>query len=397
MEERQESPTKTMRRDSGHESSTPLSPTPMTSVVIVCRSRPYINAISGIVWKIDAFLNPAPLWELMKACSARPAGVHRLLPRIAALEDPGMDPSEKRQRFRRALSHACSKADLPVVRWLVEEYLPTGRIVEQIEKLASVGGLHVLRWLHADHNSRVVWTKEALRCAARWGQLETLKWLHTRVLQADAEYKRTMLDQSAMHGNVKVAEWLYQLDPSQAMPHVGYVANSGRVEVVEWAMSRFGLELDDTVMRHAIIEGHTELAKWLHATASLSYVSAYALVGAAANQYFEVIEWALQHLTVVEDEELSPTVEDDEELSPNDDVDEGLSSIADAAAEKGHLAILKLLNEVSDDEWPETVMDAAAGGDHLGVVKWLHENRYEGYTTDAMNSAAGRGHLEVVQ
>lgn len=175
--------------------------------------------------------------------------------------------------------------------------MPAGRIRQQIEWLTSVDGLHILQWLHANHNSRIVWTNEPLRMAASSNRFETAKWLHAHVLPIDADNKRVMLEFSLGCGNTKMAEWLRQLNLPQSNPDFERTASSGHIVAVDWARSRFGFELDDTEMEAAVINGHTELPNSLHANASLSIVTADALKAAALEDLFEVIEWAFRHLT----------------------------------------------------------------------------------------------------
>ncbi|RLN51062.1 hypothetical protein BBJ29_007564 [Phytophthora kernoviae] len=79
--------------------------------------------------------------------------------------------------------------------------------------------------------------------------------------------------------------------------------------------------------------------------------------------------------------------------------DRGKTWALEFAATNGHLAVLTWLHEHGGDKdrFTMSAFDDAAENGHLEVVKWLHSNRREGCTTQAMDWAAQAGHLEVVQ
>ncbi|OWZ20826.1 hypothetical protein PHMEG_0004715 [Phytophthora megakarya] len=96
--------------------------------------------------------------------------------------------------------------------------------------------------------------------------------------------------------------------------------------------------------------------------------------GAAANGYFEVIEWF------------------------DDNRGEGRSSEAmNSAGAGGHLNVIKWLHEFGSERCMTTAMDRPAARGHLKVVKWLHDNTSAGCTTRAMDDAAMNDHFEVVK
>jgi len=71
--------------------------------------------------------------------------------------------------------------------------------------------------------------------------------------------------------------------------------------------------------------------------------------------------------------------------------------VAEEAAKRGHLRVLKWLKAIG---WPidsKTFYEAAAGG-HLDVLKWLNDNKCPGmdYELPATNAAAN-GHFEVLK
>ncbi|RLN90260.1 hypothetical protein BBJ28_00016866 [Nothophytophthora sp. Chile5] len=76
---------------------------------------------------------------------------------------------------------------------------------------------------------------------------------------------------------------------------------------------------------------------------------------------------------------------------------EATSVAMDAAAERGHVEVVKWLHEHRSKGCTTAAMDLAAAWGHLNVVKRLHATRSEGCTSNAMDYAAANGHLEVVQ
>lgn len=131
---------------------------PLASVAFVCRLRPPSDAISAIVWTIDGFLCPAPRWTVPSVCCRNPPGAIRFLPQVAAAEDVEMDDLYKRKLVADGPTGAITSDNFNAVRWLVDEYLPTGRIRDEAAKAVKRGQMHLIKWLHAHHASRVVWT-----------------------------------------------------------------------------------------------------------------------------------------------------------------------------------------------------------------------------------------------
>lgn len=118
---------------------------PLASVAAVCRSvRLNLDAIPALVWNIDAFLDPSPRWSLPSASSMAVAPV-RLMRRIAGHDQPEMDPFLKRKLFTDALVNAARRGDLDVARFLMEEYLPTGRARVAVLEMAEHDRLEMLK------------------------------------------------------------------------------------------------------------------------------------------------------------------------------------------------------------------------------------------------------------
>ncbi|OQR94043.1 hypothetical protein ACHHYP_01897 [Achlya hypogyna] len=77
---------------------------------------------------------------------------------------------------------------------------------------------------------------------------------------------------------------------------------------------------------------------------------------------------------------------------------EGCSTHAmDYAARNGHLDVVEFLHRHRAEGCSSFALTAACARGHLGVVRFLHRHRHEGCTSHAMDSAAENGHLEIVR
>ncbi|KAF0700425.1 Aste57867_9050 [Aphanomyces stellatus] len=80
-------------------------------------------------------------------------------------------------------------------------------------------------------------------------------------------------------------------------------------------------------------------------------------------------------------------------------LDAGSSHTTDAmdrAAANGHVDVVKILHELSNQGCTTTAMDQAAIHGHDKVVRFLHANRSEGCTVAAMDAYIGRGDVDMV-
>ncbi|EQC32760.1 hypothetical protein SDRG_09732 [Saprolegnia diclina VS20] len=70
--------------------------------------------------------------------------------------------------------------------------------------------------------------------------------------------------------------------------------------------------------------------------------------------------------------------------------------VAEAAAEGGHVDVLRVLQRHHADAITETAMDAAAANGHVDAVAYLHTHGQAGCTSLALSTAVRAGHLDVV-
>jgi proteasome lid subunit RPN8/RPN11 len=356
---------------------------PLASVALVCReASPQVGAIRALVWLIDAFVAVDSRWTTASVCAANAPGMLRLLPRVAALEPCSMDPLYKRKLFADAVESAAQIGDLAVLQWLVDVYLPTGRLRGVDEVAARHGHLHILRWLLRHRGERVVRSgtpTQLLRRAAKGNHLETCQWLHDHDSKSSLinnSTKKYLLGCAMRHGNVEMAAWLSPLEPAAVKMLLPRAIKSGSLRMIQWAISHVeGEGCTESSMTLAVAGGHLQLAQWLQPT--YPHVSARSLLKAAAHGHFNMITWALRSSIV--------------------DNSDTLSSAIDYAAANGRLDTVQLLHTTSRGRCSTTAMDGAAKAGHLEIIKWLHDNRNEGCSTLAMDGAATHGHLPVVK
>lgn len=356
---------------------------PLASVALVCRAAsPRVAAVRALVWQVDSFFGIDSRWTVPSVCDTNPPGARRLLPRVAALEPLAMDPLYKRKLFADAVEAATKRGDLATLHWLVDVYLPTGRLRCAAEVAAKHGHLHILQWLLEHRSARVVrggLATQLLRRAAKGNHFETCRWLHdhdSASSRIDAPAKKYLLGCAMRHGNVKMAAWLCHLEPLAVKPLLPRAVKSGHFSVVKWATSHVeGCACTQSSMVSAVSGGHLQLAHWLQPT--YPHVSARSVLTAAANGHFEMVSWALRHLIV--------------------DGNKALSSAIDSAAASGRLDTVQLLHMMCPGLCSTLAMDGAARAGHFEVVKWLHDNRNEGCSTLAMDGATANGHLKVVE
>lgn len=368
------------------QSATRDPPQLLACVVVACRENARVAAIHEVMQQIEAFVDSTRSCSLVRACDVAPIGLVRLVRRIAAREPEDIDPLVKHQIFTRALDHAVRHGGLEIVQWLVDEYLPTGKIRQPLNKAAASGRLEILQWLHLEHPRRMVWNYREILAAAEHDHFETVRWLYDlgHEYYGGEYYVPKLLVVAAKNGNLEMVEWVNRRRrESDILIARGYMdlaqfgaAKNGHRAVLEFMKAHFDCHYNRTCMTNAMRGGQLELMQWLHAQGVSSAISSD-LENPVAKGQLELIAWVLQHLKLVEPLEV--------ELAMT------------AAAAGGHLECVKLLHQHVVGQCSLDTMDKAAGNGHLEVVQWLHANRTEGCTVDAMNKAACNGHLEVVQ
>lgn len=281
----------------------------------------------------------------------------------------------KHQQFAEALVHVARCGDLLDVRWLMEVYLPTGRVRHAIESAARHGQLHILKWLRGHHNARVVWRRKELHQAVRGDHFETAKWLYEhfppQLTDRDVD---CMVDCALDNGNLDMVDWICRLSPA-----VSPSSDQSSSEAVFPALQR--CPQNQSFLTMAVSSGRLDLAQWLYAHGSIQSVDAWAIAVAAWSGHLEMIEWVYEHLAI------AGGVAD-------------IGAVIANAAFEGHLDIVKYLHlqnpRAFSSHWADA-MESAAGAGHFEIVKYLYHNcssRSLGYPIDA---AARSGNFEIVK
>lgn len=387
---------------------------PLAIVSALCRLR--LHGTDVLAAKIDAYLKISSDYTVVTVC-AQPPGAHRLLPRIMGSEPADMDPLLRRKLFADALVHSARRGNFEAFQWLVEVYLPSGKIRLAAIEAAKRGRLRILQWLHQNHRARVVWDYDALLDAASAGSnFELIKWLHgvssTRPLD---NAKRCMLGNAIGNGNLELAKWLFALHNNHdqydipSMTKNSYLVRIVRardMDMIHWVYEHLNWSLAETHMSYALSSGHLELAKWIHARHGYTNVNGASLIEAGRRGDVEMIEWILKHLHIRGADHYYPSAIQSAAAAGHLEIVkrlheqwQGLSSatVMDYAAQNGQLDVVAWLHEHRTEGCTTQAMDKAALYGHLDVIKWLHHNRSEGCTTRAMDDAAAKGHLEIVQ
>lgn len=368
----------------------------LTSVAVVCHARPDVGMIDGVARIIDGFVDPAPLWTLLRAYQQSLPGYLRLMKRVAAVEPKNIEPALKQHNFSRTLYFAVCHGNVPIVEWLVVDYYSTGVLREPVRMAAERGQLEILRWLLKNHESRLVWTPRELTKAADNNHWRVVRWLHDTVPtfeRAVVNNVQSLLQYAARDGNLEMVKWIDDIQegvpndlPARVWGHLSLAqvetllvvaAGRGQIPVMKYIKTRSGVQYHRACLVSAVRGSQLEAAQWLHTEGHLTRINADDLYDVARSGNAKVILWAVRNLEL-------------EQLR-------NLPTVIRAAATRGHLATVKCLFECDPDLGSTGALDCAAVSGRLEMVKWLHENRNERCTTDATNGAALNGYLDMLK
>jgi Ankyrin repeats (3 copies) len=296
----------------------------------------------------------------------------------------------------RAMDLAALNGHLDVLRWL-HDHTDEGCTHKAMDGAAGAGHLAVVQWLHEKgHGS----TFHAFEKAIVHAHGDVAKWLHTHRPEGHADHIPMLMDALATTGNLELLSWMRdEVARGQGCSPAGlyYTVVGTSVTVAEWVHANCPDRHTDAclaMMEYAMVglaaSGRLEMMEWLHAK-GLGACSLLTVCTAARAGQLCVLEWMHQARINI--------------TNPLGGEDMPPVSAVDAAAEGGHLHVLKWLQaHASQDNAyfgggraSQDAMDSAASRGFLEVVKWLHVHRTEGCSVKAMDGAARAGHLRVVQ
>jgi ankyrin repeat protein len=104
----------------------------------------------------------------------------------------------------------------------------------------------------------------ACTIAARYGKLETLKWL----LKNNCDWRSRAISNAALNGHWDVLKWIkdefnFWLPPVQLdkLGVISMAGNSGNIELLEWLLDS-GCSPKSEILDYATRAGHLNVLKW---------------------------------------------------------------------------------------------------------------------------------------
>ncbi|KAI8920482.1 ankyrin repeat-containing domain protein [Entophlyctis helioformis] len=260
-----------------------------------------------------------------------------------------------------------------------------------MDKAAAQGRLDILQLLHTRFPT-VKCSTAAMDGAAAGGLFQVMQWL---VANLGATCTKNAIDGAAAAGHVKVVAWLLRnRDGGCTSKAIDAAASQGNIEMLRLLLDNTSVRPTLAAFKQSVTKGHLEVVKLLVSSFRSRQHLAPAVLGdsASINQYLTA--------NAVGDHAMFDAINNN-----HFDVAKALNGfgiaypegVMDDAAAKGHLSILKGLNDVCWVGCTTKAMDRAAANGHLDVIQWLAANRAEGCTAAAFTDAAKNGHADVVQ
>jgi hypothetical protein len=218
-----------------------------------------------------------------------------------------------------------------------------------------------------------IWTQKSRKvkfteAAAAWNYLSLLRW----AVEAGFSIGPLVSCHLAANGSLEALKWLSTKPrmPALGSPSAVYAAMFGRLEVLQWLVSK-GVKLEDQVCEQACENGDLELLQY--AISVGAPVSTSLCDIAARHDHFDCVRAAF--------EKGSPLT----------------GNVCVYAAKHGNLDMLQfaLAQGVEINNYSAIMTYAALGG-HLRIVKWAFSRGCQLLPTIAA-TAAMKGHLEVLQ
>ncbi|KAL2912375.1 hypothetical protein HK105_208149 [Polyrhizophydium stewartii] len=162
---------------------------------------------------------------------------------------------------------AAAQGSLDMVVW-IDKHHPDSFDHFVMDRAAELGHLHIVRWL-ADHRS------EGCSCwafdrAAKNDNLEMLELLYERYHGVLSAETRTYLLQF-VSSDRQIIEWLVSrrlVEPNKLIKHI---AGTGKIDILAWAIKRFGVKLAENHLDDAYKGRHTALLKWAFTTGGVKF------------------------------------------------------------------------------------------------------------------------------
>lgn len=371
-------------------SGRPQSVALLTSVrLVVTHAHGQIAFLPHVALTINSFVDATEKWTLESASKTQ---YLYLLDRLLSIELPQVSAAFRQARFRHAITSAAALGHIDVLQWWRSRYLRiqysnTHKLL--ILRIATESGqIHVLKWLLnvIGLNLRALeQVQEPFPC-----QHSTLiHWFYDHNLPVKLQVS---LDQVAKRGDLDLMIWLHGKAQSQ-------VSSEPRLE----------LRCTLRAMYNAAQAGHLNVLKWLHDHKVQDSVSEWAVMAAAKNGHWQVMQWLL---AIYPDGQFDPPYTEAVSHGHVDTVrwivesypwkEPGhlqywIARAIDVAAETANWSLLNyLLSYKSTENFDIRILNSVASTGDLQMVTWAHDQGF-GCTMNPILDASVGGSLEIVQ
>lgn len=401
---------------------------PLTSLRVVGRSRPTLQALPHALRTIEAFADASALHTLESTASR---GLVRLLDRIVAREPSVAKDTFGSWRFDHGTQNAAASSQIAILEWWATHYRPEQslNVKTLVQVAASKGQLKVLQWLHerytipphefkpnslwslaSNYPDVVYWIHAQefdvpvvieLNLVARTGDLAFMQWLlQHRDQQYTVLFNNNLLPNAMERSDLATVQWLLASSLGEICSeyylsvHFGY-GSSAQICKKRWPRE-YGNNAPQFYLPEPleVTEDHLRVFRWLNNEYKWEseeyrnkWIDCVALHAASCND-FEVIK-------VLEGVETRlPALPRARQIRANSD---RFRLPMWLAAFHGHLEMVQWLHTHGGKNNANDSMDGAATGGHLEIVQWLHDNQLYGLKKEIMDVAAWNGHLDILQ
>ncbi|KAL2912904.1 hypothetical protein HK105_207575 [Polyrhizophydium stewartii] len=181
---------------------------------------------------------------------------------------------------------AAERGKLDLIVWLHTHH-PACIDHDAYDSAASNGHMHIVRWL-AD-NTDIECGGSAFESAARNDRFEMLKFLHSR-------FPEVLVEQKPLNGyvssNIAIIQWLDEHDAMDPYVVAGHLFSTGSLDVLEWLMARFDVELDDWHFKRGHVGRQTKMLKQMHERGHELTLEAAKIATWQCNT--DIMQWAIQ-------------------------------------------------------------------------------------------------------
>lgn len=406
----------------------------LTSVRVVARSLPQLQALSHVLWAINEFSDASALWTIESAASKR---LLSLLDRLLARESSAAHVALGEERFAFGTHNAAANGRVDVLKWWTSCYRPERRlgaleVFDLAQEAASIGHLEVLEWLHSEYTlpSRAYMPNSEWKLAS--DHADVVYWLHEQALDVPVNVSLVQVDRP---GHLAFMQWLFQRQELYSV-HFDYKLLTNAVELsdldmIQWLLKTQLFESSSELFLGAhcsfgssawilekrwprgyysvsepcfylpdpleVTEAHLRVFRWLnteykwkHRQYRDQWINCVALHAASCNS-FEMIQ-VLEGIKVPQSRPLFHR----QILAKTD----RLRLPMWLAAFHGHLEMVQWLHAQGGKLNANDCMEGAAAGGQLEIVQWLQQNQpYDSYgpSKEIMDVAAWNGHLDILQ